>query len=142
MGEVLYEYFKAFPKSFTKGIVPTTPDEKKKCLVLLSILYVFLLLLNGYNMAFIYKDLDVSFLTLFFHGYLIGLFMNVFDIVFLDMMLIPFMKNKFSVLGGNTENFSNKNIFLKLTIVEHFVAWPIIVCPIVGLLLIKIAMFY
>lgn len=122
------------PKSMTKGIEPTTAGEKKKCLILLSILYVFLLLFNGYDMAFVYKELDVSFLTLFYHGYLIGMFMNVFDIIFLDMMLIPIMKNTFFELGGNIEKFTNKNVFIKSTILEHFVSWPIIVCPIVGLI--------
>lgn len=124
------------PKYFKEGGIPQTKEEKwefNKRYIPILLFIAFVMAVNGVR---VYLGTDVDFWGLFWHGYIVAMFMNVGDAIFLDIILIHTNREKYAKAYGlkDSSRLHAVNFFKHLTFIEHFVAWPIIVCPIIGVL--------
>lgn len=123
------------PDYFRKGTVPPTKEETKsyyKFFVPWILLMAIIMFSRGVK---IYDGTNPGFFALFLHGYIIAMFMNVGDAVFLDMIEIHTRRDFYEkVWGIPRERLHAKNFFKHLTFKEHVLIWPLVFCPIIGCL--------
>ncbi len=92
----------------------------------------FVMAVNGVR---VYRGMQVGFWDLFWHGYIVALFMNFGDAFLLDLLEIHTNRAFYAdAFGIEEERLRAGNFFRKVTFREHFLLWPLIICPIIGCL--------
>lgn len=84
-----------------------------------------------------------EFWNYFWTGYIEMTFISLGDFFFLDCYLRAKVKDKEMIKGAEKSKAWEAKEWMKLAIPEHFLFWPIIICPVVGLLVAGISnIFY
>lgn len=123
------------PKKFKKG--STKVDRHQTKVAYCSYLVLLILLLTYFISAGhrVYVGTNASFIGLFWHGWIVGMTMNVGDAILLDLLYIH--KKRFQLakdLDLPVERFERSYFFKHLTFVEHCIIWPLLICPFIGFL--------
>lgn len=74
-----------------------------------------------------------EFWNYFWTGYIEMTFISLGDFFFLDCYLRAKVKDKEMIKGAEKSKAWEAKEWMKLAIPEHFLFWPIIICPVVGL---------
>lgn len=124
------------PKYFKEGGIPETKEERKsfnKRYIPIILFIVLVMVVNGVR---VYSGRDIDFWGLFWHGYIVAMFMNIGDAVFLDILLIHTNREQYAKAYGlpDSSRLHARNFFKHLTFLEHCLAWPLLICPIIGAL--------
>ena len=127
----------SYPKQIQK-IAPPNPNvmRDKSLFSLLVILPVFL-----FGTLSACKSGITGFWNLFFTGYAEWFIVNLGDFFGLDLYLREKMGRRMELPGteGN-ELYTRRNWMRSLGVPEHFLQWPLIICPLFGLLSAGLAM--
>lgn len=127
----------AFSRMLPPEIQKAAPKrEKKEIVILASILYPLYILIFVY-MAVSARQAGVSgFENLFWTGYVEMFFINLGDFFGLDWFFRGLAKDKRIMLPGteHCEAWNLKKWMLTLAIPEHCIIWPLIICPLTGLI--------
>ena len=127
----------AFSKMLPAEIRKASPKrEKKEIIILASVMYPLYILIFIY-MAVSARQAGVSgFWNLFWTGYVEMAFINFGDLIGLDGFMRGIVKKRGMMIPGteHCEAWNLKPWMLTLALPEHCIAWPIIVCPITGLI--------
>lgn len=82
-----------------------------------------------------YRDTSADFWALFGHGYLVAMFLNLGDALLLDLVEIGLRPQHYGrVWGIAPDRLRARQFFRLLTFREHCLLWPLVYCPLVGLL--------
>lgn len=131
-------YSTMFPKEIKEAAAPyvVKKDVKKMYAIILSI-YTAVFLFFGISTYF---SGVTGFRNLFWTGYIEMLFVNFGDLLILDCLLRAVTKNKKGLIKG-AENCKAWKLgeWMKAALPEHLLFWPIIFCPIAGLITAGIA---
>ncbi|MCM1543211.1 MAG: hypothetical protein NC121_18415 [Blautia sp.] len=133
------------PNAFSKMLPPeirkAAPKRKKKELVRLAgVLYPLYILIFVY-MAVSARQAGVAgFRNLFWTGCVEMFFVNLGDFFGLDLLFRGIVKRKGLMPPGteHCEAWNLKKWMLTLGIPEHCIMWPLIVCPLTGLICVGI----
>ena len=121
----------AFPKPIQQ-IAPPNPHEKrdKGLFTLLVILPVFL-----FGTLSACKAGITGFWPLFWMGYVEWFCVNLGDFFGLDILLREKMGRRMELPGTEgSELYSRKNWMKSLALPEHWIQWPLLICPLFALL--------
>ncbi len=122
------------PSCYTKGAKMPTRNEISSFNRLLASLYSFLAFLIVVNGVRVYHGIPVTFMNLFWHGYIVAMGMNIGDAVFLDILMINANRESWGALYEiDPEKLRARNFFLHMTLPEHILVWPLVICPFIGL---------
>lgn len=129
------------PNAFSKMLPPeirraAPKREKKEIIMLAGVLYPLYLLIFLY-MAVSARQAGVSgFWNLFWTGYVEMFFVNLGDFFGLDWFFRGLVKDRGIMIPGteHCEAWKLKKWMLTLALPEHGILWPLIVCPLVGLI--------
>ena len=125
-------YSVMFPKSIKEAAAPYVKKREIK------LMYCILLIL--YFLMFLYMAVSAHFAgitgfwNLFWTGYIEMMFVNVGDFVLLDVLGRMYVKDKNMIKGAENHSGWEWKEWKKLAIPEHGLAWVLIVCPLVGLI--------
>lgn len=102
-------------------------------------LYSSLLLLYGSLLAFIIigaRSADITgFWSLFWTGYIVAFIVNMADFWLLDIWFRATFKKRILIKGTeHCKSWETTNWLKSMAIREHFLWWPLVVCPLVGAL--------
>ncbi|NMD38723.1 MAG: hypothetical protein GYA87_08620 [Christensenellaceae bacterium] len=122
------------PKYFKNGGIPQTKKEKRafnKRYIPILLFIAFVMAVNGVR---VYSGTEIDFWGLFWHGYIVAMFMNIGDAVFLDILLIHTNREQYAKAYGleDSSRLHAINFFKHLTFIEHCIAWPLLICPIIA----------
>jgi len=125
-----------FSSMLPSEIRKASPRRNSKEVLLLRIIllftYTFLL---AYAIISAYIDKIMGFWNLFWMAYIEMFFVNLGDFFFLDIFFRKIMKKRIMIPGTeHCESWNTKKFLLTLGLPEHWILWPFIVCPVVGLL--------
>lgn len=82
-----------------------------------------------------YAGTDVGGWELFLHGYVVGMFLNLGDAIWLDLVEIGTRRTFYAdAWGVDPELLRPASFFRLLTFREHCLQWPLLYCPVIGLL--------
>ncbi|MCM1100023.1 MAG: hypothetical protein NC079_04830 [Clostridium sp.] len=129
------------PNAFSKMLPPeirkaAPKREKRELAILASVLYPMYILIFVY-MAVSARQAGVAgFRNLFLTGYVEMFFINLGDFFGLDWFFREIVKKKGLMIPGTEqcEAWNLKKWMLTLAIPEHCVMWPLVVCPLTGLI--------
>lgn len=96
---------------------------------------LFLVFYVSASMYLCYKNMDVSFLTLFIEGYLVMMMMNIADFVIMDMILFSISAKNFAEkLDMNVKDFRPFKCWKKHLLIEHILQAIFLLCPVIGVM--------
>ena len=127
---------KAFTTMYPKQIQKISPPIDRRCrrieLTMLAAMYPTLLL---YGVCSAWNAGMEGFWNLFWASYIQMFLINLGDFFGLDWFLREKMGARLQLPGteGN-ELYSHNNWMKMLAIPEHFIAWPLLICPMVALI--------
>ncbi|MDO5424622.1 MAG: hypothetical protein Q4F41_12930 [Eubacteriales bacterium] len=127
----------AFSKMMPPEIRKAAPKRGKgEVAVLAGVLYPLYILIFVY-MAVSARQAGISgFWNLFWTGYVEMFFVNLGDFFGLDWFFRGLVKDKGIMIPGteHCEAWNLKKWMLTLALPEHVIAWPLIMCPLAGLI--------
>ena len=128
------------PNAFSRMLPPeirkaAPPREKREVIKLAAVLYPLYIVIFAY-MAGSARQAGVSgFWNLFRMGYIEMLFVNFGDLIGLDYLFRKKFLNRIMIKGTeHCRAWETKEWMLKLGLPEHLILWPLIVCPLAGLI--------
>lgn len=125
-------YSRMFPKSIKIAAVPYVKKRDMKMMyVILTVLYLLMFL---YMAVSAHLAGATGFWNLFWTGYIEMMFVNVGDFVLLDVLARLYVKDKGMIKGAEHDPGWEWKEWWKLAVPEHGLAWPLIFCPLVGLI--------
>lgn len=125
-------YSRMFPKSIKEAAAPYV---KKK-----DVIAVYCILLPLYLLMFLYMAVSAHFAgvggfsSLFWTGYIEMMFVNFGDFFLLDVLARIYAKDKGLIKGAEHHPGWEWKEWWRLAVPEHGLMWPIIVCPLAGLI--------
>ena len=125
-------YSVMFPKSIRKAAAPYV--EKKDLRLMHLVLYPLYLLMFLYMAVSAHLVGVVGLWNLFWTGYIEMMFVNVGDFVLLDVLARLYVKDKGMIKGAEHDPGWEWKEWWKLAVPEHGLAWSLIFCPLVGLI--------
>lgn len=125
-------YSTMFPRGMKKAAKPyVKKDEVIKLYCILIPLYLLMFL----YMAASARNAGVSgFKNLFWTGYIEMMFVNAGDVFLLDVLARIYVKDKGMIKGAEHHPDWAWKGWKKLAVPEHGLAWPLLVCPLAGLI--------
>lgn len=124
-------YSVMFPKEIKEAAAPYV--EKKDVRKMHLILYPLYLLMFLYWSVSAHFDGVIGFWPLFWTGYVEMTFVSISDFLILDCWLPQ--KVRHMIKGAeHCKAWERKEWLMKLAIPEHFLGWPLLVCPLAGLI--------
>ena len=129
------------PKAFSKMLPPeirkaAPKREKKEVAILADVLYPMYILIFVY-MAVSARQAGVTgFRNLFWTGYVEMFFINLGDFFGLDWFFREIVKKKRLMIPGteHCEAWNLKKWMLTRAVPKHCIMWPLVVCPLAGLI--------
>ena len=125
-------YSVMFPKKIKEAAAPYVEKKQiRDMYIVLGVLYVSM---------FVYMAVSArlagtrGFWNLFWTGYIEMFFVNVGDFVLLDCLSRVYVKDKDLIHGAEGNPGWEWKEWRKLAIPEHGLMWPLLVCPLVGLI--------
>ena len=124
-------YSVMFPKEIKEAAAPYV--KKKDVRIMHLIIYpLYLFLVVFWAVSAHFAGID-GFWQLFWTGYVEMTFVSISDFLILDCWLPG--KVRHMIEGAeNCKAWERKEWLIKLAIPEHFLGWPLIFCPIAGLI--------
>jgi hypothetical protein len=123
------------PKDFAPHLETTTKSERNTYMKFMGATALFLALYVSVSMYLCYKNIDVSFLTLFIEGYLVMMMMNIADFVIMDMILFSISAKNFAEkLNMNVKDFRPFKCWKKHLLIEHILQAIFLLCPVIGVI--------
>jgi hypothetical protein len=125
-------YSTMFPRGMKQAAKPyVRKDEVIKLYIILILLYLLMFL----YMALSARFAGVSgFKNLFWTGYIEMMFVNAGDFFLLDVLSRLYVKDKGLIRGAENHPDWNWKGWKKLAVPEHGLMWPLLVCPLTGLI--------
>ena len=125
-------YSTMFPRGMKQAAKPyVRKDEVIKLYIILILLYLLMFL----YMAVSAHLAGVSgFKNLFWTGYIEMMFVNAGDFFLLDVLSRLYVKDKGLIRGAENHPDWNWKGWKKLAVPEHGLMWPLLVCPLTGLI--------
>ena len=125
-------YSTMFPRGMKQAAKPyVRKDEVIKLYIILILLYLLMFL----YMALSARFAGVSgFKNLFWTGYIEMMFVNAGDFFLLDVLSRLYVKDKGLIRGAENHPDWNWKGWKKLAVPEHGLLWPLLVCPLTGLI--------
>ena len=125
-------YSTMFPRGMKQAAKPyVRKDEVIKLYIILILLYLLMFL----YMALSARFAGVSgFKNLFWTGYIEMMFVNAGDFFLLDVLSRLYVKDKGLIRGAENHPDWNWKGWKKLAVPEHGLMWPLLVCPMTGLI--------
>jgi hypothetical protein len=123
------------PKDFAPHLETTTKSERNTYMKFMGATTLFLALYVSTSMYLCYKNMDVSFLTLFTEGYLVMMMMNIADFVIMDMILFNISAKNFAEkLDMNVKDFRPFKCWKRHLLIEHILQAIFLLCPVIGVM--------
>ena len=133
-----HSFIVMFPKTLQKKARPVTKDERKHTLVMYATVYpavILWMILSAYQAGI------HGFWPLFWTAYVEMMLISLGDLFFLDYLLLKKAGKRLRAEGVEDDPFYEpKNELMKLGFPEHLLLWPLLICPVVGLLTAGIGM--
>lgn len=133
-----HAFYRMFPKELKEAAAPYSKEELVACAVPLYSLY---LLMFAYLVASAKLAGIEGFWGLFWHAYVCMIIMNFFDLIGLDWWLLqkglrtPWMRDRLVWPGTEECRSWDTGVWMRtLALPEHLLLWPLVTCPITGLL--------
>lgn len=100
---------KSYPKEITNLVSPQTKKEKKGFLKIA--LPMVLIVITGivYFIYNDYKNIDVSYITLFIHTFVVFQVWNIFDLFIMDWLIFCTVQPKFMIMPGTDGSTAYKD---------------------------------
>ena len=125
-------YSVMFPKRLKNAAAPYVDRKQVRSMhIILLILYLSMFVYMAVSARAAGID---GFWNLFWTGYIEMFFVNVGDFVLLDCLARIYVKDKDLIKGTEGNEGWEWKEWKKLAIPEHGLMWPILVCPLVGLI--------
>lgn len=106
---------------------------KKEKTVVACFLYPLYLVIFAYGIINAYWAGISGFWNMFWTGYMEMFIVNLFDFVFINMIFIQVCKDKVMIKGTeHCKGWARKEWLLKLALPNHFILWPVVMCPLCG----------
>ena len=131
-------YSVMFPKRIKKAAAPYV--KKKELVIMYWVLIPLYLLMFAYMAVSANFAGVTGFWNLFWTGYIEMMFVNIGDFVLLDCLGRIYVKDKNMIKGCEGHPDWEWKGWWKLAVPEHFLAWPLIFCPLTGLICAGIGM--
>ena len=125
-------YSVMFPKSIKESAAPYVKKEELK--IMHWVLYPLYLLMFVYMAVSAHFAGISGFRNLFWTGYIEMMFVNVGDFVLLDVLARSWAKDKGLIKGAENHPSWEWKEWWKLAVPEHGLVWPLIFCPLTGLI--------
>lgn len=123
------------PKDFAPHLQTTTKSERNTYMKFMGATALFLVIYVSVSMYLCYKNMDVSFVTLFIEGYLVMMMMNIADFVIMDMILFSISAKNFAEkLDMNVKDFRPFKCWKKHLLIEHILQAIFLLCPVIGVM--------
>ena len=123
------------PKDFAPHLETTTKSERNTYMKFMGATALLLVFYVSTSMYLCYKNMDVSFLTLFMEGYLVMMMMNIADFVIMDMILFSISAKNFAEkLDMNVKDFRPFKCWKKHLLIEHILQAIFLLCPVIGVM--------
>ena len=136
VGMFFFVFPQAYSTMFPRGMKQAAKPYVRKAEVIK--LYIILILL--YLLMFLYMALSARFAgvsgfkNLFWTGYIEMMFVNAGDFFLLDVLSRLYVKDKGLIRGAENHPDWNWKGWKKLAVPEHGLMWPLLVCPLTGLI--------
>lgn len=126
-----HAYTRMLPKEIKEAAGPCTKQELTKLVLVIYPLYIGVI---AWIVLSTHDSGTVGFWPLFWTGYIEMLFVNFGDFLILDCWLRSIVRVNCTLPGTeNCEAWQFKQ-WMKSAVPEHFIAWPLIFCTLVGLI--------
>ena len=136
VGMFFFVFSQAYSTMFPRGMKQAAkPYVRKDEVIKLYIILILLYLLMFLYMALSARFAGVSgFKNLFWTGYIEMMFVNAGDFFLLDVLSRLYVKDKGLIRGAENHPDWNWKGWKKLAVPEHGLMWPLLVCPLTGLI--------
>lgn len=124
-----HAYSRMFPKEIKQAVPPCT---KKELCGLALVLYPLYIGIIAWMIASAHCAGITGFWPLFWTAYVEMLFVNFGDFFILDCWLRAVAKERDMLPGTKNCKAWQFKEWMKSAVPEHFIAWPIVLCPLVG----------
>ena len=125
-------YSVMFPKKIKEAAAPYVDKKQVRNMhIVLAILYLSMFVYMAVSARMVGTS---GFWSLFWTGYIEMFFVNVGDFVLLDCLSRIYVKDKGLIKGAEGNPGWEWKEWKKLAIPEHGLMWPLLVCPLVGLI--------
>ena len=125
-------YSTMFPKEMKKAAAPYI--TKKEYIILGLVLFTMYALMVIYMAVSAHFAGVTGFWNYFWTGYIEMMFVNISDFVLLDCLARIYVKDKNLIKGCEGHSGWEWKEWWKLAVPEHFLGWPLIFCPLAGLI--------
>lgn len=125
-------YSTMFPKEMKKAAAPYI--TKKEYIILGLVLFTMYALMVIYMAVSAHFAGVTGFWNYFWTGYIEMMFVNIGDFVLLDYLGRIYVKDKNMIKGCEGHPDWEWKGWWKLAVPEHFLGWPLIFCPLAGLI--------
>lgn len=136
VGLFFYVFPQAYSRMFPKCIkAAAAPYVKKR-----DVKLMYCILTALYLLMFLYMAVSAHLTgvtgakNLFWTGYIEMMFVNAGDFVLLDVLARMYVKDKGMIKGAENDPGWEWKEWWKLAVPEHGIVWPLLFCPMVGLI--------
>lgn len=126
---VPHAYARMLPKEIKRAAAPYT---KKELVQLALVIYPLFLGVIVWMILSAYSVHTQGFWNLFWTAYIEMLFVNFGDFLFLDCFLVSIVRKNGRLSGTENCKAWETREYMKTAAPEHFIVWPIIICPAVS----------
>ncbi len=136
VGLFFYVFPQAYSRMFPKGIKQAAAPyvNMKDVKVLRCVLIVIYLLMFLYMAVSAHLTGVSGFKALFWTGYIEMMFVNAGDFFFLDVLARIYVMDKDFIKGAEGHPDWKWSGWWKLAVPEHGLAWPLLFCPLTGVI--------
>lgn len=124
-----HAYARMLPKEIKKAAAPYT---KRELITLALMLYPLFLGVMIWMILSAYNSQTQGFWNLFWTAYVEMIFVNFGDFFILDCFLISIVRKKWRLPGTENCKAWETKEYMKSAAPEHFIVWPLIICPAVS----------
>lgn len=128
------------PQAYSRMLPKDLKEAAKKYLEKKDLIKLALLLYPLYIFVILYMAISthqsgvVGFKNYFWSGYIEMMIIGIVDFLFLDCYLRSKVKDKKMIKGAEDSSSWQFKEWMKTAVLEHFLFWPLVICPVVGAL--------
>ena len=100
---------KSYPKKIINEVSPQTEEEKKGFLKIALPMMLIVIIGIVYFIYRDYKNIDISYITLFLHSFVVFQVWNIFDLFIMDWLIFCTIQPKFMIMPGTDGNPAYKD---------------------------------
>ena len=136
VGMFFFVFPQAYSTMFPRGIKKAAERYVERA----EVVRMYFVLIPLYLLMFLYMALSAhmegvsGFKAMFWTGYTEMMFVNAGDFFLLDVLARIYVKDKGLIKGAENHPDWEWKGWWKLAVLEHGIAWPVIVCPLTGLI--------